>query len=74
MLRPGRDKLNPYFSYKPREESGAVATIGGAIGAPGTHIVSIGGNSVGIQVASADTIRVHNGLSGTATGNVTLIW
>jgi hypothetical protein len=23
MLRPGRDKPNPYFSYKAREESGA---------------------------------------------------
>jgi hypothetical protein len=23
MLRPGRDKPNPYFSYKSREESGA---------------------------------------------------
>jgi len=29
MLRPGRDKSNPYFSYKSREESGAALTIAG---------------------------------------------
>jgi hypothetical protein len=41
----------------------------------GVHIVSIDFNHfVEIQVASADTIRVHNGLSVSAAGNVTLIW
>jgi hypothetical protein len=29
---------------------------------------------VEIQVASADTIRVHNGLGVSAAGNLTLIW
>jgi hypothetical protein len=42
----------------------------------GTHIVFIDGfHLVDIQVASADTIRVHNGnTSFTMAGNVTLIW
>jgi len=29
MLRPERDKPNPYFSYKAREESGAALAIAG---------------------------------------------
>jgi hypothetical protein len=29
---------------------------------------------VDIQMASVDTIRVHNGSAGTRAGNVTLIW
>jgi hypothetical protein len=42
----------------------------------GTHIVYIDVNhQVDIQVASADTIRVHNGYPMTTlAGNVTLIW
>jgi len=41
----------------------------------GTHIVYInGGHNVDIQMASADTIRVHNGDSFTVAGNVTLVW
>ena len=42
----------------------------------GTHIVYIDFNhQVSIQVASADTIRVHNANSSfTLAGNVTLIW
>ena len=48
--------------------SGASATLG-------VHIVYIDlGHLVDIQVASADTIRVHNGSAATQTGNVTLIW
>jgi len=44
-------------------------------GTAGTHIVYIeGDHSVEIQVASADTIRVHNLSAGTLAGNVTLIW
>jgi hypothetical protein len=47
----------------------------GLSGTAGTHIVYIeGDHSVDIQVASADTIRVHNGSTGTRAGNVTLIW
>ena len=41
----------------------------------GTRIVSIDANHVvDIQVASADTIRVHNGNIATRAGNVTLVW
>jgi hypothetical protein len=42
----------------------------------GTHIVYIGRLSqVAIEVASADTIRIHNVQGGiTVAGNVTLIW
>jgi hypothetical protein len=41
----------------------------------GTHIVYIDdGHFVDIQVASADTIRVHNGDTSTRAGNVTLVW
>jgi hypothetical protein len=41
----------------------------------GDHIVYIDrAHQVDIQLASADTIRVHNGTNGTRAGNVTLIW
>jgi hypothetical protein len=41
----------------------------------GTHIVYIDGSHfVAIEVASVDTIRIHNGGSGTLAGNVTLVW
>ena len=41
----------------------------------GTHIVYIDVvHKVDIQVASADTIRVHNANTGTMAGNVTLVW
>jgi hypothetical protein len=43
--------------------------------AVGTHIVYINvAHTVDIQVASGDTIRVHNPSEGTRAGNVTLIW
>ena len=49
--------------------SGSSATLG-------THIVYIDAtHHVDIQVANADTIRVHNSLAGgTLAGNVTLVW
>jgi hypothetical protein len=41
----------------------------------GAHIVWIdGAHGVDIGVASADTIRVHNGAASTRAGNVTLVW
>ena len=50
------------------------STITSGHGSAG-HIVYIDFNHfVEIQVASADTIRVHNGLNVSATGNVTLVW
>ena len=52
----------------------AAITSGGSSTA-GFHIVFIEFNhQVDIQVASADTIRVHNGAASTRAGNVTLIW
>jgi len=55
---------------------GAGATItSGLTAAPGVHIVFIDFNhKVDIQIASADTIRIHNGDAATRAGNVTLIW
>ena len=54
--------------------SGAAITSGSS-GTLGHHIVYIDfGHLVDIQVASADTIRVHNGSNITRAGNVTLIW
>ena len=39
------------------------------------HIVYIDFNhTVSIRVASADTILIHNGSTGTRAGNVTLVW
>jgi hypothetical protein len=53
---------------------GAAITSGNNNGV-GDHIVYIAnGHQVDIQVASADTIRVHNGSAATQTGNVTLVW
>jgi hypothetical protein len=47
----------------------------GDSGTAGTHIVYIDYNdAVDIEVASADTIRVHNGNPYTVAANVTLIW
>ena len=47
----------------------------GDSGTAGTHIVYIDyDDAVDIEVASADTIRVHNGAAFTVAGNVTLIW
>jgi hypothetical protein len=57
------------------ENDGAATTTSGAISVAGTHIAYINGqHEVDIQVASADTIRIHNGGAGTRAGNVTLIW
>ena len=58
-------------------ESTSVPTITTGLGGlVGRHIVWLdGAHLVDIQVASADTIRVHNGhASATRAGNVTLIW
>ena len=56
-------------------ESSAAAITSGSAGNAGAHIVYIDvDHQVDIQVASADTIRVHNGSAGTLAGSVTLIW
>jgi hypothetical protein len=54
--------------------SGAAITQGFS-GAAGTHIVFIDfSHRVQIEVASPDTIRVHNLSTGIRTGSVTLTW
>ena len=51
------------------------AITSGGNNAAGAHIVYIDvAHQVQIQVASADTILIHNGSAGTRAGNVTLIW
>jgi hypothetical protein len=56
-------------------ESPSSAAITSGLTSLAAHIVYIDFNHrVDIQVASADTIRVHNGSTGTVAGNVTLIW
>jgi hypothetical protein len=53
----------------------APTATGGGSNTVGDHIVYIDATHlVGIQVNSADTIRVHNGDAFTRAGNVTLIW
>ena len=55
--------------------AGPAITGGTGSAAPGTHIVFIDFNhKVDIQVAGADTIRIHNGDAATRAGNVTLVW
>jgi hypothetical protein len=54
--------------------SPAAITSGGSAPA-GSHIVYLDqSHTVEIQVASIDTIRVHNGSTATRAGNVTLVW
>jgi hypothetical protein len=50
-------------------------TTAGGSATPGFHIVFIDvAHQVDIQVASKDTIQIHNGAAATEAGNVTLIW
>ena len=57
------------------ESLSPAAITSGVSGAAGTHIVYINlGHHVDIQVATADTILIHNGSTGTRAGNVTLVW
>ena len=57
------------------ESWNGAAITQGASSTANTHIVHIDlFHDLDIQVASADTIRVHNGSSITMAGNVTLVW
>ena len=57
-------------------ESLSIPTVTSGLGGlVGRHIVWLDDvHLVDIQVASADTILIHNANSVTMTGNVTLIW
>jgi hypothetical protein len=64
-----------YMKWAGYESFNPVALTGGSSSAAGTHIVFIdGSHAVDIQVASADTILIHNATGGTVAGNVTLVW
>jgi len=57
------------------ENNATPAITSGFSSTLGTHIVYIDANFfVDIQVASADTIRIHNSGNATHAGNVTLVW
>jgi hypothetical protein len=57
------------------DRGGTVATIIGASSTAGTHIMYFdGAQRLDIQVASKDTILIHNGDTVTLAGNVTLVW
>ena len=57
------------------ESYGTASITQGSSSTAGTHIVYIDNlHAVEIQVASADTIRVHNYFNFAVTGNVTLVW
>jgi hypothetical protein len=63
------------FYWVGLESPFGAAITSGFSSTAGDHIVSINADHfVDIQVASADTIRVHNGTAFTMAGNVTLIW
>jgi hypothetical protein len=63
------------ISWVGLESTYPAAITQGFTSTAGTHIVYINlGHDVEIQMASGDTIRVHNGSTATTTGNVTLIW
>ena len=57
------------------ESPTSAAITSGSASTPGIHIVYIDGSkTVDIQVASADTIKIHNAAATTRAGNVTLVW
>jgi hypothetical protein len=79
LLNPGVGQVNllhiPSIFYWVSLEAGGSGITNGFGNGAGAHIVWIDVNhTVDIQVASANTILIHNGASSTRAGNVTLIW
>ena len=63
------------MTYVGLESYSGAAITQRATATAGTHIVWIdSGHAVDIEVASADTIVVHNPSGLTRAGNVTLVW
>ena len=63
------------FEWVGLDSAFGAAITQGASNLAGDHIVYIELNHmVEIQVASTNTIRIHNGSGGTLAGNVTLVW
>ena len=57
------------------ESTAGAAIAQGFSGVAGTHIVYVDfAHQVDIEVASPSQIQVHNGSTGTRTGNVKMIW
>ena len=57
------------------ESPSAAAVTSGFAAAPGAHVLYLDfSHLVDVQVASADTIYIHNGNSVTQTGTLELIW
>ena len=72
---PSSPVLTGLIGWVGLEAYGPAAITQGRTSAAGTHIVFIESNhQVDIQVASADTILIHNGSAATMAGNVTLVW
>ena len=64
-----------FLEWTGLESPFSASITNGYSGTAGTHIVYIDySHQVDIQVASPDTIRVHNGSGTMRTGNVTLVW
>src|SRR6266571_5504865 len=64
-----------FMQWSGLESPPAAITSGNSVTA-GTHIVflDVTAHMVDIQVASGDTIRIHNAYGFAVAGNVTLIW
>ena len=66
---------NSFIEWTGLESPFSASITNGFSGTAGTHIVYIDySHQVDIEVASPDTIRVHNGSGAMRTGNVTLVW
>ena len=62
------------FEWVGLESTAPPAITQGFSATAGTKIANIGATGLLIQVASADTIHIHNGQASTRAANVTLIW
>jgi hypothetical protein len=64
-----------YLEWAGYESYAGVEFTGNFSSMAGNHILYINAvHTVEIQVASADTIRIHNGASTARAGSVTIIW
>jgi hypothetical protein len=72
---PGSVGVIGFIEWVGLESYGPAAITQGGTSTAGVHIAFIESNhQVDIQVASADTILIHNGSAALRAGNVTLVW